>query len=270
MICTISKQFLFALLLFTAFCSRAENISSPVSSFMGIKVGYRNIASMDKLYSPFVYAGQSSVFGIGWGKDRGKLSLETDIHFSNTTRTAHSLEGIPRSYEQGHFLLAKNSFLLDVNDYYRFRLTDLHRDLQIYFSGLWFTSVNITTNANGLPELIQSGLAPGIMVRSTPGKHHFRAELHVPLVAWTVRNHYSLSAPQTYEKLSKFDYILRNSLFQTPVSNPALYATFSYGYSFSKKISARAGYNFRYLHNRTPLLLQSVSGVYSISFIYTR
>ena len=270
MINSIVKTILLALLFFPTLLSRAENGSSPVSSFMGIKVGYRNIATMDKLYSPFVYAGQSSVFGIGWGKDKANLSFETDIHFSNTTRTAHSLEGIQQSYEQGHFLLEKNSFLLDVNDYYRFCLTDSHRDLQIYFSGLWFTSVNITTNANGLPELIQSGLAPGIMLRSTPGKHHFRAELHVPLVAWTVRNHYSLSAPQTYEKLSKFDYILRNSLFQTPISNPVFFATFSYGYSFSKKISARAGYNFRYLHNRTPLLLQSVSGVYSISFIYTR
>lgn len=270
MINSLIKPILLALLLFPFLISRAENSSSPVSSFVGIKAGYRTMASMDKLYSPFVYSGHSAVFGMGWGKEKHKLSLETDIHFSNTARTTHSLEGIQQSYEQGHFLLAKNSFLLDVNDYYRFRLTDMHRDLQIYFSGLWFTSVNITTNANGLPELIQSGLAPGIMVRSTPGNHHFRAELHVPLVAWTVRNHYSLSAPQTYEKLSKFDYILRNSQIQTPVSNPALFATFSYGYSFSKKISARAGYNFRYLHNRTPLLLQSVSGVYSISIIYTR
>lgn len=251
--------------------TNANPDSISISKHFAVKVGVYNLASIDNIYSPFIYSGKSFVLGMGWGKEKKGRSFETDLSFSNIQRKATSLEGIPNSYEDGHYHIVRNSFVLEVMDYYRFLITDMEqKKLQIFFSGLWFTTVNLTTNASGVPELIQSGIAPGIFVRYKAGRHRLRAELHLPIVAWTVRNNYSMSSAQIYEKLSKFDFILQNSMLQTPISNPGIYTNFAYEYFLAKKFSIKANYSFKYIYNSKPQTLKSVSGIYSVSLIFNR
>lgn len=249
--------------------ANADSIST--NKYFGFKAGVYNLASIDMLYSPFSYSGKSTVFGLERGSEKSNRSFETNILLSNIQRRALSLDGVLSPYEQGHSHLVKNSFILEVMDYFRFLMKDFQEEkLQIYFSGLWFTSVNIITNASGVPELLQSGIAPGIMIRSKIKNHSFKTEIHSPLFAFTVRNNYSISSAQIYEKLSKFDFILQNLKFQTPFTNRCFYSNFSYEYRFAKKFGMRANYNLKYMHNNEPQTLKSISGIYSISLIYNR
>lgn len=245
--------------------------SISVNKYLGGMAGVYNMASIDKVYSPFSYSGKSATFGFIRGSEKINRSFETNIFFSNIQRKARSLDGVLTPYEPGHFHLVKNSFVLEIMEYFRFLMKDFQEEkLQFYFSGLWFTSVNITTNSSGVPELIQSGIAPGIMVRRKIRDHSFKTEIHSSLLTWSVRNSYSVSSAQTYEKLSKFDFIMQNSMIQTPISNQCLYINCSYGYSISEKFSMRANYNSKYMHNNRPQTLKSISGIYSISLIYNR
>ena len=247
----------------------ANQHDEEVNRTFGLKTGLYRMASIDKLYSPFKYEGSAPFYGLSFGKEKPMRSNETILSFSNIKRNALSLEGIPNSYELGHYQLMKNSFVFEAMDYYRFQfiLEGLH-NLQFYFSGLWFTTVNITTNAMGLPEQIQTGIAPGIMVRKLLGKHTFKAELNAPLLGLTVRNNYSMSMAQTYEKLSKIAYIKQNLLLQSPFSNQALFADFSYRFTCNKHFVLAAGYHFRYQNNHKPISLTSTVGIYSVSLIY--
>lgn len=258
--------------IFTAYSGISQNAdSSPVQKSIAVKKGLYNMASIDNLYSPFLYSGKSYLLGFGWGKEERKRSFETDFSFSNIQRKPLSLQELPASYENGHHHLVKNSFIFEVMDYYRFLISKAdHNNLQIFFSGLWFTTLNITTNANGVPELFQSGIAPGIQVRRKAGTHSFKAELHLPLAAWTVRNSYSISSAQIYEKKSKLDFIRQNSMLQTPISNPGLFGTLGYEWCFNPRLSLKANYSFRYLQSKKPQMLKTVSGIYSLALIYNR
>ncbi|MDZ7797909.1 MAG: hypothetical protein U5N56_13145 [Candidatus Marinimicrobia bacterium] len=237
---------------------------------LGIRTGIYNLSSLDNLYSPFNYSGKALVLGLHFGTERPDRNKETRLVFSNINRDALSMAGIPSTYDPNHYLLLKNSFIFEAMDYFRFLIYDPGQDLRFYFSALWFTTVNITTNVMGLPELVQSGIAPGVMIRKNAGRHTFRTEIHTPLLAWTVRNNYGMSSPQTFEEFSKFAFIFQNSMLQSCFSAPGIYADISYGFRLNKAFRIDANYHFRYFQNSKPITLRSTSGMYSLSIIYTR
>jgi hypothetical protein len=193
------------------------------------------------------------------------------MHYSNIKRNALSLNEIPISYPADHFLVVRNSSIFEVMEYFRYKVYDLpEHGIDMKFSGLWFTTINVINNSGGLPELIQSGLAPGFMIRKQSGRHIFKTEVHIPLISWTVRNNYSMSMAQTFEKFSILAFTRQNMMFQTPLSNPGVLATFSYYYRLSNSFTIEGNYFFRYHNNRKPHELQSASGIYTISFILNR
>jgi hypothetical protein len=248
---------------------KAKSDSIAVSKSLYLKTGLYNMASIDKLYSPFSYSGKSGAFGLGWGRVEPKRSSETSILFSSIRREAVSLRGLPDSYPDDHYLIAKNSFIFDVMDYYRFLIQHNQKNqMQIYFSGLWSTFGNISTNSMGVPELIQSSLAPGIMLSKKTDKHTFEVEFNIQLITLSVRNNYAMSMEQTYEELNKFNFIGKNIRIQTPISNPAFLVDLSYMFSMSKSFSLKGNYMFRYFKNNKPQSLEQVSGIYTISIIY--
>jgi hypothetical protein len=236
----------------------------------GIRSGIYNMSSLDDLYSPFNYSGNALFLGVHFGTERPDRNKETRLVFSNIRRDALSMTGIPSAYDANHSLLVKQSFIFEAMDFFRFLIYDPGQDLRIYFSALWFTTVNITTNAMGLPELIQSGIAPGVMLRKNAGKHMFRTEIHAPLLALTVRNNYGMSSPQTFEDFSRFAFIFDNLLLQSCFSAPGIYADISYGFRLNPALRIDANYHFRYFQNSKPITLRSTSGIYSLSLIYTR
>lgn len=236
----------------------------------GIRTGIYNLSSLDNLYSPFNYSGNAPFLGLHFGTERPDRNKETRLVFSTIHRDALSMSGIPSAYDPNHFLLAKQSFIFEAMDFFRFLVYDPGQDLRFYFSALWFTTVNITTNATGLPELVQSGIAPGVMVRKNAGRHMFRTEIHAPLLALTVRNNYGMSSPQTFEEFSRFAFIFDNLLLQSCFSSPGIYADISYGFRLNRAFRIDANYHFRYVQNSKPITLRSTSGIYSLSIIYTR
>ena len=268
---TLISSLILIVILALSFELKANPDSIAVLKTFALKAGIYNMASIDKTYSPFIYDGQSIVFGIGWGKEMPKRSRHTLMHYSYIKRNALSLNKIPVSYPADHFLVVRNSFIFEVMDYFRYMIYDLpEHGFDIKFSGLWFTTINVISNSGGVPELIQSGLAPGFMLRKQSGRHIFKSEVHTPLIAWTVRNNYSMSMPQTYEKLSKLAFIRQNMMLQTLISNPGVLAAFTYSYRLSNSFTVEGNYFFRYHINRKPHDLQSASGIYTISFILNR
>ena len=245
--------------------------ADPVKRYFALRTGVYSMASIDRLYSPFIYCGQAAVLGLNFGREKAERSYETQLHFTNINRPALSLNEISLSYPPEHYQVMKNSFLFEVLDYFRYHIRhSMDEYFQLYFSGLLFTTVNITTNAMGMPELIQFGLAPGLMIRKYHEKHTFKAEINTPLLTWTVRNNYSMSMPQTFENNMILLFIAQNMMFQTPVSNLAVFADLSYAFRINDSFALRGNYHFRYLNNNKPLDLKSVSGIYALTIIYNR
>jgi hypothetical protein len=239
--------------------------------FLGIRTGIVSSASADLLYSPLVYSGKSIGVGLSFGKEKSRSTSETSIYFHLTTKKSATLENQIRSFERGHYLLEKQSFNLKIRDYRRFEISGTESlGLKLYFSGLWFTSINITTNAMGLPELVQTGLAPGFCAIKSAGRHQISIDAHVSLLSLSIRNNYSMSAPQTYERFSKLNFIRQNIRLQSAFSDRQIFARLSYQYPIGRVLHATAAYEFGYLHNTQPKNLRSVEGFYSLAILYKK
>ncbi|MBW6458397.1 MAG: hypothetical protein K0B52_04460, partial [FCB group bacterium] len=84
--------------------------TDPVKRSFALKTGVYSMASIDRLYSPFIYRGQAAVLGMNFGREKAGRSYETQLHFTNISRPALSLNEIPLSYPPGHYQVMKNSF----------------------------------------------------------------------------------------------------------------------------------------------------------------
>jgi hypothetical protein len=162
-----------------------------------------------------------------------------------------------------------NSFLLEFFDTYQFPIKLTGADfLRFWITGTWLTTINITSNSNGVPELIQSGLAPGAFLETNFPKHNFHCQLSVPIISWTVRNNYSQSMTQNYEQLDKFYFVRMNDQLQFPNTLVAVYSNVGYDFSISKRFNLECNYDFRYMYNSSPRKLESVSGIYTLGLTY--
>lgn len=265
---------LFLICLFT-FCSiplfsNELSVDSTKYNKIEANVSYYNLGSVDELYSYSIYSGSGLAYGLKYMNGNQKKNHQLTLRYAMIDRTPKSLNLDVNLFSDGDPICGKNSLIFEAFDSYRFLLEEASSNvLRLYATGTWLTTINITTNANSLPELIQSGLAAGLYSEANIKNHRFKAELFVPFVSWTVRNSYSLSMTQNYEKMSNFAFIKQNSQIQFPNSLLAVYSTFGYGYAFSKHFSVEGEYNFRYMLNTSPRPLKSVSGIYSFGLIYT-
>ncbi len=264
------------ILLTSVFLTQAQTPQTEESStkrrpYLGVRSGMVSSASADLLYSPLVYTGKSIGIGLVFGKEKSRSASETSIYYHRTTKSPSTLENQIRSFERGHFLLEKQSFNLKIRNYRRYSIPGTESlGLKLYFSGLWFTSINITTNAMGLPELVQTGLAPGFCAVQRVGHHQISLDAHVSLLSLSIRNNYSMSATQTYERFSKLNFIRQNIRLQSAFSDRQVFARLSYQYPIGRALHASAAYEFGYLHNTLPKSLRSVEGFYSLSILYKK
>jgi hypothetical protein len=236
---------------------------------ISVNAGYYNLGSIDELYSPFLYSGANRAYGLKFMDGNQKKNHQLAFRYATVERTPKNVVLDASLFPVDDFNLLKRSFLFEVFDVYHFLIDKASvGTFRLYATGSWFTTVNVTTNTNSLPELIESGLGAGLYGEKTIGNHKFRAELSVPLITWTVRNNYSLSMTQNYEKLSKLAFIVQNSQLQFPNSLLAVFSTLGYEYALSKKFNIEGEYHFRYMLNTSPRPLRSVAGIYSLGLTY--
>ncbi len=245
-------------------CAQVRN--TPATRYFGLGSGLYHSASADAIYSPLVYQGKAAFFGLHFGKTRQRYENHTRLLFSMVNREAPTLTGLQISYPANHYQVVRQSFLFESMDYYNYRLSEdgCSCTPHLYLSGLWLTTINITTNAGGVPELIQTAIAPGLVFSYGPGNIRFSSGLHYQLITLAVRNNYSQSRAQTYERLSKFDFVKDNARLQFPGTLLGLYSNTRIAYNPGRRWEFQAGYDFRIIRNQRAVLLQSTSGIYSI------
>jgi hypothetical protein len=236
---------------------------------ISINSDYYNLGSIDELYSPFLYSGANIAYGLKFMDGNRKKNHQLAFRYATIERTPKNMFLDASLFPVDDFNLLKRSFLFEAFDAYRFLIEKASAGtFRLYATGSWFTTVNVTTNANSLPELIESGLGAGFYGEKTFDRHKLRAELAIPLITCTVRNNYSLSMTQNYEQLSKLAFIVQNSQLQFPNSLMAVFSIFGYEYALSKHFNIEGEYHFRYMLNTSPRLLRSVAGIYSLGLTY--
>lgn len=236
---------------------------------IGLNTGLYNFGSIDELYSFARYSGQGMSYGFKlWDGHSNKNHL-LSLRYAMIQRHPNGLQLDTNYFAVTDPNLVKNSFMFEAIDHYRYLIKSVSNQyIKLYGEGVWLTSVNITTNANSLPELIQSGVGAGLYSTANLRKHQFSAEIHVPLVTLTVRNSYSMSLTQNYEKLSKLAFIRQNDQLQFPNSLLALNTTLEYEYAISKQLSVSGEYNLRLMLNTSPRPLRSINSIYSMNLLF--
>lgn len=236
---------------------------------LGINSGLYNLGSIDELYSPYLYSGKAVSYGLKMMDGNNRKNHQLEFRYAFINRTPKNININPALFPERDFQVMKESFIFEAVDQYRYLITKWSTNKQkIYLTGTWQTMVNINTNANSLPELIQTGLGAGIYTTRQFNKHKVVASFSVPLIALTVRNNYSLSMTQDYEKLSEMAFIKQNAQIQSLHNLWSVDAGINYTYQFSNKFSAEANYLFRYINNSSPRPLRSTSGIYTLGLIY--
>lgn len=236
--------------------------------FLGIHAGALQLASVDWLYSPFAYSGSAPVAGIQFGVVKNKFRFRTQVWKAKAERPAQSLKHLTHTYPENHYLLKKQSFILAANTHFQYRISPDNRGHVFFVSGLWYTGINITTNAMGAPELVQSGIAPGIAFEKLLRQHRLGVEGHVSLLSVNLRNHYSLSLAQTYERLKKSDFVRQNIHFQTPKSAQKLFLSLTYAYPLSENLLLGVDFHSSVIRNSLPAKLASKETLFTINLNY--
>lgn len=173
-----------------------------------------------------------------------------------------------RTYPENHYLLKKQSLLLAANTHFQYRISPDDCGNVLIVSGLWYTGINITTNAMGAPELVQSGIAPGIAFEKLLRQHRLGVEGHVSLLSVNLRNHYSLSLAQTYERLQKSEFVSLNIQLQTPMSALKIFLSPSYAYPLSENLLLGVDYHSSFTRNTLPAKLASKETLFTINLNY--
>ena len=248
----------------------AENVTKGAKSYkIGLNTGLYNYGSIDELYSFALYSGKGINYGLKFWNGTNKRNHLLALRLTNIDRQPHGLEVDPNYFDATDPILIKNSFLFEAVDHYRYLIKKLNnKHIKLYGQAVWLTSVNITSNAYSLPELIQSGLGTGLYSTAALKKHQFSVEVHVPVITLTVRNNYSMSMTQNFERLSKLTFIKQNIQLQFPNSIMAIYSAFQYEYAISKHFSVEGEYHFRYMLNTSPQPLRAATGIYSINLYF--
>jgi len=253
---------------FTLF-SNVRTSDSTKYNKISVNAGYYNLGSIDELYSHTLYSGANVAYGLKFIDGNNRKNHQLAFRYATIERTPKNVVLDASLFPVDDFNLLKRSFLFEAFDAYRFIIDKASvGTFRLYATGSWFTTVNINTNAKSLPELIESGLGAGLYGEKNLNKHKLRAEFAVPLITWTVRNNYSLSMTQNYEKQSKLAFIVQNSQLQFPNSLLAIFSTVGYEYALSNHFNIEGEYHFRYMLNTSPRPLRSVAGIYSLGLTY--
>jgi hypothetical protein len=234
-----------------------------------LNAGYYNLGSIDEIYSYNLYSGSDFCYGVKYTRGKKPVRQILSMRFSMIDRYPGSLKLSDNIVASDARERCLHSFLFEAFDTYQFPVNLKGVDfLRFWVTGTWLTTVNITTNSNGVPELIQSGLAPGAFLETNFSRHNFHCQLSIPIISWTVRNNYSQSMTQNYEKLDKFYFVRMNDQLQFPNSLIAVYSNVGYDFSISKRFKLECGYDFRYMYNSSPRKLELVSGIYTLGLTY--
>ncbi len=244
--------------------------SIPRVHTAGIQSGLYVLASVDELYSPYNFSGKSIFYGAFWDIQKKNYKHSLKVVYTRPDRFPKSVNLNPDFFAPDDFLCVKKSFVFEVHDHYRFRInTSATGPLGKWVAGAWVTTANITTNAYGLPELVQSSIEGGICADYRIKHHSFSAEASIPLAAWALRNCYSLSMTQNYEEIDRWAFVKRNSRFQLPNTLQGFSLSAGYRWQCNKHMVVTADYLFRYGINRLPRPLRSVTGIYSLGAGYS-
>ncbi|MBN2805199.1 MAG: hypothetical protein JXR22_00945, partial [Prolixibacteraceae bacterium] len=225
-----------------------DNPANIESHKIGLNTGLYNFGSIDELYSFARYSGRGMSYGLKFWNGQTNKNHLLSLRFAMIERHPNGLQLDPKYFALTDPNLVKNSFMFEAIDHYRYLIKSVSNQyIKLYGEGVWVTSVNITTNANSLPELIQSGIGAGLYATAAYKKHLFSGEMHVPLLTWTVRNNYSMSMTQNYEKLSKWAFIRQNDQLQFPNTLLALNTSLEYEYAILKQLSISGEYQLRFM-----------------------
>jgi hypothetical protein len=110
------------------------------------------------------------------------------------------------------------------------------------------TTVFITSNRYGTP-IGAKRLDPGAFLETNFKRHNFHYQLSIPIISWTLRNSYSQSMTQNFEKINTFDFIRTNDQLQFPNTLLAVYSNIGYVFSLSNRFNIECEYDFRYTYN---------------------
>jgi hypothetical protein len=245
------------------------NSEAKIPKKLQLNAGYYNMGSVDEIYSYNLYSGSDICYGLRYSYGKNSLRKQLSFRFSMIERSPGTLTLTDKIVAVDARERVLNSFLFEAFDTYRFPIELKGADfLRFWVTGTWMTTVNISSNSYGIPELIQSGLAPGAFLETTFPKHNIHGQLWMPIISWTVRNNYSQSMTQNYESLSKFAFVLQNSQLQFPNTLLAVFSEIGYDFAVSKRLNLGCDYNFRYMNNSSPRKLESISGIYSFGLTY--
>lgn len=247
----------------------SEPDSSKYPKQLQVNAGYYNLGSIDEIYSYNLYSGSNYCYGLKYTYGKRPVRQIISIRFSTINRRPRSLilaENLVASDARERIL---NSFLADALYTCQFPVELKGFDnLRFWVTGTWLTTVNITLNSYGTPELVQSGLAPGAFLETNFKRHNFHCQLSVPIISWTLRSNYSQSMTQDFEKINTFIFIRSNDQLQFPNTLLALYCNIGYDFSLTNRFNLVCEYDFRYIYNSSPRKLESVSGIYSVGLTY--
>jgi hypothetical protein len=246
-----------------------KNDKTKIPKKLQLNAGYYNLGSIDEIYSYNLYSGSDICYGLKFTYGKKPVRQILTMRFSMIDRHPGSLDLTKDIVAEGARERVINSFLFEVFDTYQFPIELKGADfLRFWVTGTWLTTVNITSNSNGVPELVLSGLAPGAFLETNFPRHNFHCQLTVPIISWTVRNNYSQSMTQNYESLNKFAFVVQNDQLQFPNTLLAIYSELGYDFAISKWLNLSCEYDFRYMYNTSPRKLESVSGIYLFGLTY--
>ncbi|HNW49557.1 MAG TPA: hypothetical protein PKH79_00660 [Prolixibacteraceae bacterium] len=250
--------------------------SNPVASDTGknpkklqISAGYYNLGSVDEIYSDHLYSGHDICYGLKYYYGKGAAREFTSLRMAMVDRTPHSLVLDDNTYGESDRARILNSFLFEAIYSYQYpiRLQGAEH-LKLFVTGDWITTVNLTTNSYGVPELVRSGISPGVQLEANFNRHILNGRFYFPLVSWTVRNNYSQSMTQNYESLDKLYFVRKNDQLQFLNTLQEICAELEYRLILSDRFDIGCEYDFRYMHNSSPRELRSATGIYTAYVTY--
>jgi hypothetical protein len=234
-----------------------------------INVGYYNLGSIDEIYSYNKYSGNNVCYGLKYYSGKEPAREFTSFRFAMVDRKPGSLVIDKNLVGETDRARVLNSFLFEAIYSYQYPINlHLSDNFKFFVTGDWITTVNITTNSFGVPELIRSGISPGAMLEANIKRHYLSGRFSIPIISWTVRNNYSQSMTQNYESLDKFAFIKQNDQLQFPNTLMEIDAEIEYCFNLSKRFNIGCEYDFRYMYNSSPRQLESITGIYTVGLTY--
>ncbi|HLO59542.1 MAG TPA: hypothetical protein VK179_12420 [Bacteroidales bacterium] len=266
-VCKNTLVFLFVLFAFGCSCYANQSLNDSVKSPVEISVfgGLWNLASIDEMYSFQKFYGDHMFWGLSFALTSTRHRHLITVQYSEITRRPENFiytEGlVEQRYKQ------MKSLLVDVD--YSYQRLVLQGNLSVYVLMNCMNASNYTLKEDD-PEIFLSSVAPGVELQYRKKKHYFGLDITIPVISLALREPYYISNPQTGDHISQMEHIEDNLKVQSFGSLKVLNSLVHYQYRFSQQVAFDARYQYRYISDRVPRPLRSVSGIYSagLTFIF--